>query len=405
MEKTEFRKICTEYFSTLGHELDRSYETGLTKFSDANSAPACREVYLALLDEADAVAYPAFFCLCTIYRRVKDYEKLGKLLQAHGHFSDHPSYNHLKIMYLVHSESLYDYEEVLEGAYQDARRARGNSGYWHTFANAYATICENCEDEDLARIVRDWSDRALEAVNDVIGLEPDYAKYYSTKARILSTRGSYSEAIRLLQYAISIEKSDRKDYALVVANYQYYRLQIAMKQGESRLLSRLAALEQGGGKLKKLDAGQKKAGPRAYGGREDFVFISYSHADSDAVFAIIRKLQQQGLNIWYDEGITPGAEWSEEVARRILECSSFFVFLSENAIKSINVRKEINLALAEHKHMVVVQLEDVLFTPGMRLQLSLHQFVNRTAMDEERFIQRLCQTVEQREDEENAVLA
>ena len=48
-----------------------------------------------------------------------------------------------------------------------------------------------------------------------------------------------------------------------------------------------------------------------YQGDNPFVFVSYAHKDSDAVYRILRLLQGRGLRIWYDEGITPGSEWPE----------------------------------------------------------------------------------------------
>ena len=44
----------------------------------------------------------------------------------------------------------------------------------------------------------------------------------------------------------------------------------------------------------------------AYDGDEPYVFVSYSHEDSDLVYPGIRWLQDQRFNIWYDEDISPG---------------------------------------------------------------------------------------------------
>ena len=44
----------------------------------------------------------------------------------------------------------------------------------------------------------------------------------------------------------------------------------------------------------------------AYDGDESYLFVSYSHEDGDLVYAEIRWLQDQGCNVWWDEGISPG---------------------------------------------------------------------------------------------------
>ena len=52
----------------------------------------------------------------------------------------------------------------------------------------------------------------------------------------------------------------------------------------------------------------------AYDGDEPYVFVSYSHEDHDLAYGQIRWLQDQGFNVWWDEGISPGAAWRGELA-------------------------------------------------------------------------------------------
>ena len=44
----------------------------------------------------------------------------------------------------------------------------------------------------------------------------------------------------------------------------------------------------------------------AYGGDEPYVFVSYAHEDAQAVYSELGWLREQGVNVWYDEGISPG---------------------------------------------------------------------------------------------------
>jgi hypothetical protein len=46
----------------------------------------------------------------------------------------------------------------------------------------------------------------------------------------------------------------------------------------------------------------------AYEGKEPYIFVSYAHKDSPAVFHIVEQLSARGYRIWYDEGIEPGSE-------------------------------------------------------------------------------------------------
>jgi hypothetical protein len=55
----------------------------------------------------------------------------------------------------------------------------------------------------------------------------------------------------------------------------------------------------------------------AYRGAETYVFVCYSHHDTAAVYDDLALLRSSGVRIWYDEGISPGTQWSDELARAL----------------------------------------------------------------------------------------
>ena len=61
--------------------------------------------------------------------------------------------------------------------------------------------------------------------------------------------------------------------------------------------------------------------PAAYQGSDPYIFISYCHKDSEAIYPIITALQQQGLRVWYDEGIEVGSHWDQVISQHLLDCS------------------------------------------------------------------------------------
>ncbi|MFT6751662.1 MAG: hypothetical protein ACI9VI_002474 [Candidatus Azotimanducaceae bacterium] len=65
----------------------------------------------------------------------------------------------------------------------------------------------------------------------------------------------------------------------------------------------------------------------AYSGDEPYIFISYAHRDSTNVYPEFNWLREQGLNIWYDEGIDAGADWREELAVAISKARVFLFFV------------------------------------------------------------------------------
>jgi len=78
--------------------------------------------------------------------------------------------------------------------------------------------------------------------------------------------------------------------------------------------------------------------------KDRYVFISYSHADSDNfVFPILRRFHAAGVNYWYDAIVRPGEEWDKVVLEIIQDekCVGAVFFLSPKLINSEAVSKEV----------------------------------------------------------------
>ena len=133
--------------------------------------------------------------------------------------------------------------------------------------------------------------------------------------------------------------------------------------------------------------------PRAYEGNEPYIFVSYAHKDSNHVLPIITSLQAQGFRVWYDAGIEAGTEWPEYIAGRLDGCAVFLAFISEAALASQNCRREINFAIELQKEHLIIYMEDVKLSLGMRMQLGTMQalFRNRHSTQES-FLDELCRS-------------
>lgn len=121
-----------------------------------------------------------------------------------------------------------------------------------------------------------------------------------------------------------------------------------------------------------------------YGGSEDYIFISYSHKDTDAIFPILRHMKECGYRFWYDEGIDPGSEWPESIAEHLGRCRVCLAFVSENSLASKNCRREINFAISHDLDFISVILEPVAMSPGMDMQLSTYQSIHKYKYSSER---------------------
>ena len=67
----------------------------------------------------------------------------------------------------------------------------------------------------------------------------------------------------------------------------------------------------------------------AYKGDDPYVFVCYAHEDDEDVYPEISWLRDQGINIWYDEGISAGKVWRRELAEAIQGASRVLYYISE----------------------------------------------------------------------------
>ncbi len=127
-------------------------------------------------------------------------------------------------------------------------------------------------------------------------------------------------------------------------------------------------------------------------GDEKYIFVSYSHKDSARVFPIIEKLSDEGFRVWYDEGIDPGTEWPETIAKHLSGASCFIAFISQNALESNECRREINFAFRKKLGFISVFLEEVELSPGMEMQLSNNQSIFKYKIPQEEFYEKIIRT-------------
>ena len=91
---------------------------------------------------------------------------------------------------------------------------------------------------------------------------------------------------------------------------------------------------------------------------DEYYFVSYSHSDYKEVYADILRLQEQGINIWYDRGLPAGKDWEKSAYEAIIRysCVGVIFYLSENSLKSQSVIKEINFVKNKGKDYLSINL-------------------------------------------------
>ncbi len=114
-----------------------------------------------------------------------------------------------------------------------------------------------------------------------------------------------------------------------------------------------------------------------YQGESPYVFVSYAHLDAAVVYPEMQWLHESGIRIWYDDGIEAGTEWPENIAEAIDNCAFFVVFISENSVRSRNVRNEINYALNRGKKLLAFNLGEAQLPKGLQLRIGDIQAVSK----------------------------
>ena len=97
---------------------------------------------------------------------------------------------------------------------------------------------------------------------------------------------------------------------------------------------------------------------KPYEGKRPYLFVSYSHRQSDEVIDTIRQLHEQRCRIWYDEGIPAGSDWPKNIEQHMRRCTAVLFFRSGSAMASSNCLSEIRTALLQHKRVLVLPLDD-----------------------------------------------
>ncbi|MEJ2534084.1 MAG: TIR domain-containing protein [Gammaproteobacteria bacterium] len=131
----------------------------------------------------------------------------------------------------------------------------------------------------------------------------------------------------------------------------------------------------------------------AYEGDDPFVFVSYSHADENEVYPEIRWLQDQGIEVWFDEGISGATRWRDAIASRLGACRLMVFYVSENSVASQVCREELEFALDRGTPILAVHLEPTELPDGVRLAIANRQALLRDQLEPEDYARKLLTAV------------
>lgn len=108
----------------------------------------------------------------------------------------------------------------------------------------------------------------------------------------------------------------------------------------------------------------------AYTGTEPYLFVSYSHRDTNLVYPILDRLFDCKYRIWYDESCENGNDFRDELRSRIEAAEAVILFVSEASMASPFCGMEIIVARENGKKLFPIFLDDVEIPPAFQILLA-----------------------------------
>ena len=125
-------------------------------------------------------------------------------------------------------------------------------------------------------------------------------------------------------------------------------------------------------------------------------FDARNYFFSEAPINWITWLNENGFNIWYDQGIPLGSNWVEEIMQALENCSIFIVFVTENSVKSKTINKEVLTAVNLGKYVIPIFLEPTDLRKDWQFLFVDLQFIKRFDLDEQQFRSKVLEIVKKR---------
>ncbi len=105
--------------------------------------------------------------------------------------------------------------------------------------------------------------------------------------------------------------------------------------------------------------------------RQPEVFVSYSREDSARVLALAAKLRAAGVSLWIDQGGLDAASlWSEQIVTALESVKVLLLIVTEAAVQSHNVAKEVMLVSERNGNILPVHLEPTVIPSTLKYPLA-----------------------------------
>src|SRR5215472_11189301 len=106
------------------------------------------------------------------------------------------------------------------------------------------------------------------------------------------------------------------------------------------------------------------------------IFISYDRASKDSIEELVRYLRDEDHDVWFDQNLTGGQKWWNDILSAIRECEVFVAALTPEFLESRPCKCERKYASNLQRILLPVRLSDAVSPDSLPADLSELQWVD-----------------------------
>src|SRR5580692_10049291 len=107
------------------------------------------------------------------------------------------------------------------------------------------------------------------------------------------------------------------------------------------------------------------------------VFVSYASQDVAVTNSVVEHLEHQGLRCWLaPRDVKPGAQYADAIVAAINEANGVVLLLSQDAVASSHVGREVERAASKHKPIIAFRIDRAPLSRALEYFLSESQWID-----------------------------
>jgi serine/threonine-protein kinase len=131
---------------------------------------------------------------------------------------------------------------------------------------------------------------------------------------------------------------------------------------------------------------------------DNAVFISYASQDRAVALALCAALERAGIVCWIaPRDVRPGDFYADSIVQAINACTVLVLVLSQSAIDSNHVLREVERASAKKRPIIAFRIDAAALPPGLEYFLSASQWIDASGTAPERQFPKLVEALRSRQ--------